>query len=169
MTEQLEIWAAYNDTAGYVNRPASKQRAMQELNGGVLGKRQQAILDVLDAAGANGMTWKELGDQLGLHHGKISGALSNMHLFGVVFMLRLTKDRCHPYVHAKFRDEWTAEARYDEPAKTRTSERKELLEQLLSVCRKAVGEDFLYYASINDIIESVDMIDAHDRQLETKG
>jgi hypothetical protein len=162
MSEQLEIWAAYNDTEGYVDRPASRERAIKEAQNGTASERQQAILSLLDDAGLDGMTWKELGDELGLHHGKISGALSNMHLGGVVFMLRQTKDRCHPYVHANYRDDWTPAERYDEPARTRASKERELHAALLQACCDATA--FGWSPSIHKDIESiVSMINHYER------
>ena len=106
--QQPELWLGYNETSGYVLRPASQERAWREINDGSLSQRQQDIRIELAMAGVEGMTWKELGDKLGLHHGKISGALSNMHACGAVFMLREQRDRCHPYVHSMYRDGWSA-------------------------------------------------------------
>jgi len=165
MSEQLEIWTAYNDTEGYVERPASRERAIREAQNGTAGDRQQAILRLLDAAGPQGMTWKDLGDELGLHHGKISGSLSNMHLGGLVFMLRKTKDRCHPYVHPNYKDNWSAEERYDEPARTRAGKERELHAALLQACCDAAA--FGWSESIHKDIESiVSMINHYERYNE---
>lgn len=163
---QAEIWAEYNGTAGYVDRPASRERAFAEVADGTLGARQRQILDALDAVGVRGATWRELQEYLAqqgcnLHHGEISGALSNLHRAGQVFYLAEQRDRCHPYVHASFRKWVSPDLRYDEPAKTRTSQRKELLEELLIACRAMVQDEF-HWDKYQDMIDIVVMLNKHD-------
>ena len=135
MSEQETIWLAYGETAGYVQRASSKERAVREVRDGTLSKRQQRLLSSLDLAGTEGLTWKQLADITGLHHGQVSGSLSNMHNAGVVFMLSKSRDKCHPYVHSKYRTYFSDADRYDEPVRTRNSTRVALLQELLEVCR----------------------------------
>jgi DNA-binding CsgD family transcriptional regulator len=168
MTEQLEIWTQYNETGGYVDRPASRDRAYAEIADGSFSQRQQDIYQLLREAGSDGMTWKQIGDILGLHHGKVSGALSNMHSGGMIFMLKQRRDKCHPYVHSLYRGSYAAEDRYDSPARTKSNARNDLLEVLLGACRNAVDEAFMSTLCIDKIIEAVVMIDAHDRKPEAK-
>jgi hypothetical protein len=113
---------------GFVNRPASKQRAKREAQDGTRSQRHKKIAKLLDWSGAEGATWKQLGETLGLHHGQISGALSNMHKNGEVFTLVEQRDRCHPYVHIKYRDCYDPSQRFDEPVKTASVLRQEELE-----------------------------------------
>lgn len=49
-------------------------------------------------AGEKGITWKELGIALGLHHGQSSGALSNLHRSGLIVRLAERRQRCGVYV-----------------------------------------------------------------------
>jgi len=162
MIEQQTLWAAYNDTGGFVDRPASRDRAEREIADGSLSQRQQAILELLALAGKNGMTWKQLGDRLGLHHGKVSGALSNMHKCGVVFMLQQRRDRCHPYVHAMFRDLYEVEQRFDLPARTKGNQRNDLLNELLETCR--IAAELGWSAGMTDAVNSiVATINAHEQ------
>ena len=121
-----------DDHDGFVNRPASKARAHNEARDGTRNSRHKKILKYLDLYGRAGATWKELGERLGLHHGQISGALSNMHKNGEVFTLVAQRDRCHPYVHAKFREGFAPEERFDEPAKTAGALRAEEIERLIA-------------------------------------
>jgi len=163
---QAELWAEYNGTAGYVGRPASRERAFAEVADGTLGARQQRILSFLEVFGVMGATWKELADSFDdtdepMHHGQVSGALSNLHKAGMVFMLKESRDRCHPYVHAKFRDRYTEDERYDEPARTRTTQRKELLEDLLTACRRMINAEFSW-DDYQDVIDAVVMLNKHD-------
>ena len=120
----------FDETDGYVQRPASKARAIEESKDGTRSARHKKVLKHLDLYGRNGATWKELGERLGLHHGQISGALSNMHKNGEVFALVKQRDRCHPYVHAKFREAFAPEERFDEPVKTAGTLRAEEIERL---------------------------------------
>jgi len=69
----------YNGKSGHVARSkTSTARALHEDATGVTGKRQIAILEALETA-EFGKTWSELGNDLNLHHGQISGALSVLH------------------------------------------------------------------------------------------
>ena len=80
------------------------------------------LLELLETA-EDGHTWKEL--QLLLrdkyevraHHGTISGALSNLHKSLEVFSIKVKRDNCKPYVHAKYRRKYEDEHRHDYPAK----------------------------------------------------
>ena len=144
MTEQPDLFSitdddalTYNGTAGAVNQPASQQRAKREASNGAATERARLILNVL-AELPDGATWKQLGSVLMLHHGQVSGALSNLHKSGHVFMLHKQKDRCHLYVHAKFRVNYTTDERIDEPAQTKAGKRKDDLEQLLILVQTAV-------------------------------
>ncbi len=88
MSEQETIWLAYGETAGYVQRASSKERAVREVKDGTLSKRQQLLLVFLNSAGTNGLTWLVLEYIRGLHHGQLSGALSFLLNAGMFFMLR---------------------------------------------------------------------------------
>ncbi len=165
--QQPDLWTAYNDTAGFVDRPASRERAFREVEDDSLSIRQQAILTYLEGAGTKGMTWKQLSNLLGLHHGQVSGALSNMHKCGVVFMMRQQRDRCHPYVHSMFREWFTDEERYDEPARTRNSKRNELMNELLNTCREAVENG--WSASMQSTVTNiVSMLNDHDNNINAQ-
>ena len=91
---QIEFdFNTYNGTAGYVNRPASKERALRQRENKVLSDQAIRVLDLLNYAGRDGMTWRELGDALDLHHGQISGLLSNMHQKEMLFSLVQKRER----------------------------------------------------------------------------
>jgi len=160
-------FAVYNGTAGSVSRPASIARAQAEATDGTLSARQASILQMLQWAGGAGLTWKVLGRELDLHHGQISGALTNMHAAGVVFMLKESRDRCHPYVHSRYRSYFNDDEVYDRPAKTRSGQRRELLDGLLDACRDAINNEF-DWDRWQRIIDVVVMIDAHERNAETE-
>jgi hypothetical protein len=130
--EPLFNW--FEETDGFVDRPASRERAVRESKNGVKNQRHKKITKYLDLCGVQGGTWRELGEILGLHHGQISGALSKMHSNGEIFSLRQQRDKCHPYVHLKYQSHYSVEERFDEPAKTmgvlRAEENERLKEEL---------------------------------------
>lgn len=135
MTDNFNTYAG---TSGYVNQPASVARAITEAADGVSSDRARLILQTLEHQ-SNGMTWKQLGAMLNLHHGQVSGALSNLHKAGHVFMLRKQRNRCHPYVHSSFKHFYPSEQRIDQPVKTKSNQRLSDLEELLDTLTTMVG------------------------------
>lgn len=119
------LFAYADQTTGHVQRTASIDRAVEESRNGTAADRALQILAVL-RANPLGLTWKEVADKLGLHHGQASGALSNLHKTGRVFMLREKRGRSHPYVHEDFRNAYTTGERYDSPAQTYAGKAREL-------------------------------------------
>lgn len=86
----------YAGEHGHAGTETSRQRALS----GRLGKTQSRVLRAVGSAGRNGATVAELrrvfdGD---LHHGSISGALTELHRGHVLSRLAETRDRCHIYV-----------------------------------------------------------------------
>lgn len=145
MTEQPDLFSisdddalTYNGTAGAVNQPASQQRAKREASNGAATERARLILQFL-AISPEGMTWKQLGRVLNLHHGQVSGALSNLHKSGHVFMLHQQRDKCHLYVHAQFRVNYTTDERIDEPAQTKAGKRNQDIQRLLELIATGVA------------------------------
>lgn len=121
----------YNGRSGaVVDSDTSRERADREDRDGTTAERVEAVLRHLRLR-PEGMTWAQLGAVLKLHHGQISGCLSMMHKAGLVFCLRKKVDRCHPYVAAEYRDRYSSDQRIDAPARTKASQDKDALQQLL--------------------------------------
>ena len=118
----------------YRSSPTARQQDMaeREARDGTFTVRARRVLDALQSQ-PTGMTWRELGSRLGLHHGQISGALSNLHRTGHVFMLTAKRDRCHPYVHVAFRSQFVAEDRIDHPSQTKAGRQKEIEREILDL------------------------------------
>ena len=122
----------YNGKSGHVAAAkTSTARALHEDATGVTGKRQLAILDALEHASARGYTWTELGDELNLHHGQVSGALSVLHNAGRVFALRRERNNSQIYYHCKYRNLFDESARLDYPVKTAKAKASDALDALL--------------------------------------
>jgi hypothetical protein len=131
---------------------------MAEAASGELSARQNAVLTELDEHGENGATWQQVGQRLELHHGQVSGALSNLHKAGLVFTLREKRDKCHPYVHNKYRDLYEMGERFDEPASTATGRNNELGRLLVDACRHAVATNYNYESCmrISELVKEID-------------
>ena len=123
MTNELPApYVAASDT--------SHARAINEDLAGTTTKRRKQISDIVRAEFTQGMTWAELADATGLHHGQVSGALSKLHEMGRLFQRRDTRNGCHPYVHADFRGQFDDNEVNDEPVKTRSTVLREAYEDL---------------------------------------
>jgi len=134
----------YADTIGSVDRETSRTRTTRN----EAAQRAQQILDLLNPQATAGLTWKQIAQVTGLHHGQVSGLLSNMHRAGLVAQLRIRKDGCHPYIHADF-IHWCGDGEvFIEPVTTqagRTRTRLNLMMDLLEQCSRAgwVGEPLI--------------------------
>lgn len=136
LVEQLP----YNNTAGYVDRPASVERAASEAADGIASRRQRAIHDVVVAGGRAGRTWREIQTLLpDLHHGQISGALSCLHRLGVVFAVEERRNRCHPYVATAHRSTYLDFEVYDRPVKTASTRRLDAIDLARNLLAAAVA------------------------------
>lgn len=148
----------YNGTMGYVEQESSKARAVFERDSGVASARARAVLDSLHARGAAGAIWREIGSDLGLHHGQVSGCLSVLHKAGHVFMKNAISNGCHIYVHSDFRDAFPDWARIDQPVVTKTKQRKDALEAVLAAAALVVtfdGTDRDSLDALRDAIQQV--------------
>lgn len=114
MTEIREVAGLpvtpYNGTGGWSGTETSKARAEYMVESGELSKTQRGVLQHLLTAKAHGATWKEirLPDTKNggfMHHGSISGALSNLHKKGTISRLTSKRDGCLVYVC----NEWVAQ------------------------------------------------------------
>lgn len=92
----------YAGTSGWSGSDTSRERAVTADASGETKYRQQAALFYVFREGPDGVTWKELGDIMGWHHGTASGALSVLHKEGAVARLSERRDRCKVYVHPDF-------------------------------------------------------------------
>lgn len=108
----------------------SRARAQREDSNGTTRQRQNELIDLLHEAGTTGATWQELATITGLHHGQVSGTLSKLHQNGDVFQLKTTRNGCHPYIVAAYRDDFYDYERNDEPVKTRANARMAALEDV---------------------------------------
>ena len=88
----------YGGTSGHSGTDTSKERALDADRSGQTARRQAEALKILHEQKTLGVTWKELSDLTGLHHGNSSGVLSVLHKAGRIARLQERRNRCKVYV-----------------------------------------------------------------------
>lgn len=88
----------YANTSGWSGSPTSRQRASRSDSDGTTSLRQSQTLSALQEAGYDGLTWLELANLQGWHHGTASGSLSVLHKVGRIARLAMSRERCRIYV-----------------------------------------------------------------------
>ena len=88
----------YNGSSGWSGSRTSKARADSRDADGTTGANQTTTLALLNNAGPHGLTWHELADTTGWHHGTASGVLSVLHKTGRIDRLTETRKRSKVYV-----------------------------------------------------------------------
>lgn len=92
----------YAGTSGWSGSDTSELRARSEDANGTTAKRQRIVLDYARQQQSLGITWKDLADLFGWHHGQASGALSVLHKAGELDRLAETRSRCKVYVLPRY-------------------------------------------------------------------
>jgi len=135
----------------------SRDRARQEDAQGITVARRRQTSALVNEAGVAGMTWKELSDATGLHHGQVSAVLSTLHKSGLLFQLKDRRHGCHPYVDTDFLSFFHADEVNLEPVKTRATRDADAIENLLDAVRafKARG---LGLGAILDAFDEVERV-----------
>ena len=95
----------YKGTAGWSGTDTSQARAVDNVKSGREKNYQITTLSYLKLAGIQGMTWKELAEGTGWHHGTTSGVLSVLHQSGAIVRAVKTRNRCKIYVHQDYKDQ----------------------------------------------------------------
>lgn len=92
----------YGGTSGWSGSDTSMERAIEADRSGKTSKRQMLVIEYLQQRKRDGLTWKELSDLTGWHHGTASGALSVLHKAKIIDRLSQTRNRCQIYVLPDF-------------------------------------------------------------------
>lgn len=88
----------YAGTSGWSGSETSHDRAITHDDDGTTAAAQREALFYARMAGPRGVTVAELRREMGEHHGKVSGALSVLHMTGHLCRLYDRRDRCAIYV-----------------------------------------------------------------------
>ena len=134
----------------------SRERAQREDADGTATRRRQLIMSRLFNA-PFGMTWREMAKETGLHHGQVSGALSVLHKQGRIAMLKDKRDKCHPYVHPKYFDDYQG-LLILEPAQTLAGRRQQAINEVLQAAR-AFCQTGLNAHAIREALQILDSLD----------
>ncbi len=94
-------YVPYNGTAGWSGTDTSRERAMYNLRTGKEYNNQQKALALLKDNPA-GLTWKELAEAAGVHHGTASGVLSVLHKSGAILRSSRIRNGCKVYFHMEY-------------------------------------------------------------------
>jgi hypothetical protein len=137
MSEQPELPYGRGEDAnsGYSGTDTSEERARRQDADGTTRQRQQATLGGLAARRAYGLTWKELADSLGVHHGAASGVLSTLHKAGRIARLSERRHGCKVYVLP----EYTNGRRTEEQGRNRPVDERESITYEVR-CMVGVGD-----------------------------
>lgn len=95
----FQVSLPYAGTSGWSGTDTSEQRAVTADKSGETKRRQNWVLMYLYNQGSHGVTWRELANQYGWHHGIASGVLSVLHKDGKISRLLSKRDKCRVYVH----------------------------------------------------------------------
>ena len=98
MTQSRQAELPYNGTSGFSGTDTSEVRARGAYRSGKTALRQAQALTLLANRHTNGLTWKELSEATGLHHGTASGVLSILHKTGRIARLKESRNGCKVYV-----------------------------------------------------------------------
>lgn len=141
----------YAGTSGWSGSDTSKARAVEADRDGTTTARQMRTLTLLRDAGVTGLTWKEMSDITGEHHGQVSGSLSNLHKEGLIARLSESRLRCKVYVlpeHVNGRDTEPfgrkPSAPSDDPVPVPADERRECPECGTRTCSRRPGYPYCY-------------------------
>lgn len=88
----------YAGTSGHSGSSTSRERAERRDASGLTSATQKAVLEMARQGGANGVTVAEAREHLGQHHGTVSGALSVLHMDGILERITERRNRCQVYV-----------------------------------------------------------------------
>ena len=88
----------YNGSSGWSGTDTSKDRAERADSDGTTRSTQNQTVGHLYLERERGMTWREIAEITGWHHGTVSGALSVLHKAGKICRLLEKRNRCRVYV-----------------------------------------------------------------------
>ena len=100
--ETLDLWrmsVPYSGTSGWSGTDTSKERTLSNDTSGKTSDNQEYTLRWLYERGAQGITWKELSERTGWHHGTSSGVLSVLHKAERIYRLKERRQGCRVYVY----------------------------------------------------------------------
>lgn len=102
--DNFQVALPYNGTSGWSGTDTSAERAFLRDSGEATKTTQRETIRFLQEQKQFGVTWKELADEFGWHHGTASGVLSVLHKDEQIARLLSKRDKCRVYVHPDYVD-----------------------------------------------------------------
>jgi DNA-directed RNA polymerase subunit RPC12/RpoP len=102
LSDDADVSLPYNGSSGWSGTDTSRERAVTADTNGATRSTQNQILGHIFLERENGMTWKELADITGWHHGTVSGALSVLHKTNRIARLKEKRNKCRVYVTPEY-------------------------------------------------------------------
>lgn len=150
----------YAGSSGWSGSATSRARAEHADSIGLTSERQRFTVEMLETAGFDGLTWREVAEATGEHHGSVSGVLSNLHKAGLIARLTATRERCAIYVALGY--VWgreTAEPKQKALKREVNTVLDQLLERVNDIATARAGAGFLPFdidlATLGAIVESL--------------
>jgi hypothetical protein len=151
-----------------VQRQTSIDREEYQRTSGETKERAKRFLPILETSERLGATWKEMQRRyenaygVQLHHGQISGLLTNLHKAGKVFICsKMKRENCFVYLHCKYKDWFAEEDRFDTPVQTKAGIRRACLEEVVAQLRVlSEKEERLSYSEFSQTV--VDILETFD-------
>lgn len=98
----MTTFLPYAGTSGWSGTDTSKERAKTSDSNGKTRDKQAYTLESLYIAGTKGITWKELSEKAGWHHGTSSSVLSVLHKVERIYRLKERRGGCRVYVNPDY-------------------------------------------------------------------
>ena len=102
MSDVTDIILPYAGTSGWSGSETSRKRAIDSDTDGTTISRQRATYEWLAQNRFFGMTWRDLSNRTGWHHGNASGVLSVLHKANVIVRLQERRHGSAVYVLPEF-------------------------------------------------------------------
>lgn len=154
-TDAPTFWTPTPYVAG---SDTSRERAQQEDRDGTTSKRRGDILELLRTAGPAGLTWHDIANATGLHHGQVSGTLSTLHKDGTIACLTTKRNKCHPYIHLQWANHHADHEITWNPTQTlagrKTAATQDVIDAARDFCRRGLG--------LQNLVNALAALDALD-------
>ena len=124
----------YNGSSGWSGTDTSKDRADHADSSGKTRSTQNQTLGHIYLERERGMTWKEIADITGWHHGTVSGALSVLHKTGRIARLTEKRGQCRVYVCPEYVNGRVTDAQGRKPKRTYEQGLRDAVEAVYGDC-----------------------------------
>lgn len=157
LNDDGDVSLPYNGSSGWSGTNTSKDRADHADSSGDTKRRQNETIGHLFLTRNVGLTWRELADMTGWHHGQASGVLSVLHKNRRIARLLEKRDRCRVYVLPEYVAGRITDAQGRKPKRTYEQGLRDAMEVIYGDCHhtKYVGCQPCIHDKMAHAIESL--------------